>query len=151
MPAAIDSNIVWGLIQGDEHLQEQAASAGEIWLPLPVVGEARYAVLSSGRRRENHARLEEFLRTVRVPEMGMVTAQRYAEVRMALRRKARPIPENDMWIAAVCLEHGLPLATRDAHLDEVEGLRVLRWQRRSGLHPRGRVLRSRKTGSGGGG
>jgi len=48
-------------------------------------------------------------------------------VRDRLRLKGRPIPENDIWIAAVALQHGLPLATRDDHFNEVDGLRVENW------------------------
>ena len=92
-----------------------------------MLGEARFAVLNAGRRAENQARLEAFIATCQLPTMGADTALRYAEVRMALRRKGRPIPQNDMWIAAVCLEHGLSLATRDAHFREVDGLSLLAW------------------------
>ncbi len=127
MPTAIDSNILWPLVWGDEELRARAAAAGEIWLPLPVLGEARYTVLNSGRRSENDARLRAFLQRCHVPTMGPETASRYAEVRLALRRMGRPISENDMWIAVVCLEHGLPLATRDTDFDAVDGPTILRW------------------------
>jgi predicted nucleic acid-binding protein len=50
------------------------------------------------------------------------TTEVYARVRLALKKKGRPIPENDMWIAALCVEHALPFATYDEHFDEVEGL-----------------------------
>jgi tRNA(fMet)-specific endonuclease VapC len=51
----------------------------------------------------------------------------YGSVRIALRRKGRPIPDNDTWIAAVALQHGLVLASRDSHFEQVEGLRLDRW------------------------
>ena len=52
------------------------------------------------------------------------TARQYGRIKVELRRKGRPIPENDMWIAAVALQHGLTLATRDAHFDAIDGLTV---------------------------
>jgi tRNA(fMet)-specific endonuclease VapC len=55
------------------------------------------------------------------------TADVYGEICFALRRKGKPIPENDIWIAALTLQHGRPLLTRDAHFREVEGLNVLGW------------------------
>ena len=55
------------------------------------------------------------------------TTIRYAEVKNKLRKKGRPIPENDIWIAAIALRHGLPILTRDQHFNEVDGLAVLTW------------------------
>ena len=127
MALALDSNILWAFLDGEPGLRERLDAAGEVWLPLPTLGEAHYTVLNSGRRRENEAKLGRFLQTCHVPAMGPETARRYAEVRMELRRKVRPIPENDIWIAAVCLEHGLPFATRDANLNQDDGMEVLAW------------------------
>lgn len=127
MAVALDSNVLWAFLDGEPGLRERLDAASEAWLPLPALGEAHYTVLNSGRPRENEAKLRRFLQTCHVPAMGPETARRYAEVRMALRRKGRPIPENDIWIAAVCLEHGVPLATRDGHFKEVDGLEVLNW------------------------
>ena len=101
--------------------------ADEVWVPLPVLAEAYFAALNSGRRRENRARLDDFLRGCRIAPMGPETALRYAQLRLALQRKGRPIPANDMWIAGVCLERNLPLATRNGHFDHVDGLERLAW------------------------
>jgi tRNA(fMet)-specific endonuclease VapC len=51
-----------------------------------------------------------------------VTAEVYARLRLRLREKGQPIPENDLWIAAICVEHQLPLATLDGHFEAVESL-----------------------------
>ena len=55
------------------------------------------------------------------------SARRYSEVKDILRQKGLPIPENDVWIAAIALQHDLTLVTRDTHFDEVEGLRIEKW------------------------
>jgi len=119
VPVAIHSNILWAHLADDPTLGARVEEAGDIWLPLPVLAEARYAVLNSSRRRQNQARLETFLRACQVPPMGTQTALRYAHVRVALRRTGRPIPVIDIWIAAVCLEHQLALAARDAHFNDI--------------------------------
>ena len=54
------------------------------------------------------------------------TAEWYAEVKRMLRRKGSPIPLNDVWIAASCMEHGAKLLSFDAHFAEIDGL--LRWE-----------------------
>jgi tRNA(fMet)-specific endonuclease VapC len=51
----------------------------------------------------------------------------YARVRVALKRKGRPIPENDIWIAAQALQHDLVLVTSDAHFKEIDDLKVEQW------------------------
>jgi tRNA(fMet)-specific endonuclease VapC len=71
--------------------------------------------------------LEELVRESVVLEVGLATAAAYAMVRERLRRKGRPIPENDVWISALAVEHGLEIVSRDEHFDEVVGLRRRGW------------------------
>ena len=54
-----------------------------------------------------------------------MTAEHYAEIRLALKQKGRPIPENDMWISAVCRTHDVPLLTFDRHFAEIPFLRLV--------------------------
>ncbi|MEI6786242.1 MAG: PIN domain-containing protein [Verrucomicrobiota bacterium] len=68
-----------------------------------------------------------FLAPVAVVSPGVATADHYGRLRAQLAKAGTPIPENDIWIAALALEHQLPLAARDAHFDLVIGLRVLKW------------------------
>jgi tRNA(fMet)-specific endonuclease VapC len=55
------------------------------------------------------------------------TTHHYAAVRLELKQAGKPIPVNDLWIAALCREHGLPLLSRDRHFDVVAGIRRLDW------------------------
>ena len=55
------------------------------------------------------------------------TASVYAGVRTALKEQGTPVPANDAWIAALALQHGLPVASRDVHFDVVPGVRRLGW------------------------
>ena len=55
------------------------------------------------------------------------TARRYGEIKNALRMRGRPLPENDIWIAAIVLQHDLTLVTRDEHFNEIESLQVVAW------------------------
>ena len=55
------------------------------------------------------------------------TAKHYGEVKNLLRAKGRPLPENDLWVAAIALQHGLTLVTRDAHFNEIADLTVVAW------------------------
>lgn len=95
-------------------------------LPAPVVGELRYGALNSRRAAENLAKVEALVARCAVLNVTLATAKVYAELRLALRQKGTPIPENDLWIAALCVEHQVPLAAVDAHFDAIDDLK--RWR-----------------------
>jgi predicted nucleic acid-binding protein len=91
-------------------------------LPAIVVGEYRYGLLRSRRRRDPELLLTTLTRESILPPVDEITAEAYAGVRDDLRRRGRPIPENDVWIAASARLHHLPVVSRDDHFDFVPGL-----------------------------
>ncbi len=103
------------------------SSVNEHLLPAPVVGELRYGALNSRNAAENLAKVEALVTRCAVLNVTVATAKVYAELRLALRQKGKPIPENDLWIAALCVEHQVPLAAVDAHFDAIDDLK--RWRR----------------------
>lgn len=94
----------------------------EFLLPVPVVGELRYGALNSRRAEENVAEVERLVARCRILDITLATAEVYARLRLDLKKKGKPIPENDLWIAALCVEHEVKLAAVDAHFDDVDGL-----------------------------
>lgn len=95
-------------------------------LSVTVVGELLFGALNSSRSRDNLAKVDALLRSCRVLDVDQRASRTYAEIRVRLKKSGRPIPENDLWIAAVSLRHGVPLLTHDAHFSQVEGLTVVR-------------------------
>ena len=75
----------------------------------------------------NINRIEEFARANTILPVTTQTAEVYGRIKSHLRQRGRPIPENDIWIAAVALQYDLDLAARDVHFAEVQGLRLLNW------------------------
>jgi tRNA(fMet)-specific endonuclease VapC len=98
----------------------------EVYLPVPVIGELRFGALNSRRSSENLARVEELLARCPILDVTVNTTRVYAEVRLGLKRRGTPIPEDDVWIAAVCLEHDLSLISSDEHFEAVEGLKLIK-------------------------
>jgi tRNA(fMet)-specific endonuclease VapC len=123
----LDSSVVIVHLRGKIDIATQVPPAEPIFLSLTALGELYKGVLKSGNPAKNRAQLDIFLQTVAVLHPDTATALHYAQVATALERKGTPIPENDIWIAAVALECSMPLATRDAHFDKVDGLTVLKW------------------------
>jgi tRNA(fMet)-specific endonuclease VapC len=116
---ALDANRYDDLVTGDETVAELVEAAGEVYLPFIVVGELRAGFAAGKRQAENERLLRRFLMKegVEVLFADDQTTHHYASVYAQLRRQGTPIPTNDMWIAAVVLQHDLVLCTRDAHFD----------------------------------
>jgi tRNA(fMet)-specific endonuclease VapC len=98
-----------------------------IYLPSIAVGELYFGAYRSRRVSENVRRIREFVAGNTVISCDVATAEQYGQIKQALRAKGRPIPENDIWIAALALQYGLILATRDAHFREVPNLALEVW------------------------
>lgn len=124
MRLALDTNRYTDLCRGDAAVVETVEMADEVWLPFIVLGELRagFAVGSQGPR--NEAALRRFLMKpgVAVLYAGEQTTHHYATIYRQLRTQGTPIPTNDMWIAALVLEHSLTLYHRDAHFNALPQL-----------------------------
>jgi tRNA(fMet)-specific endonuclease VapC len=123
----LDTNIIIALFANDEAVKNGLTQADEIFVPSIAIGEMCFGAQKSERARENLARIDEFAADNVVLGCDTETARQYGRVKNALWIKGRPIPENDIWIAAIALQHDLTLVTRDAHLGEIESLRVAAW------------------------
>lgn len=124
MRLALDTNRYTDLCRGIVPVVETVERADEVWLPFIVLGELRagFAVGSQGPR--NEAVLRRFLLkpSVRVLYADEQTTHHYGSVYRQLRKQGTPIPTNDMWIAALVLQHSLVLCARDAHFDALPQL-----------------------------
>jgi tRNA(fMet)-specific endonuclease VapC len=123
----LDTNIVVGLFIDDSAITNQFLQSPNIILSATVLGELYYGAQKSTRLDENLARIGRFLEGVAVIENDIATAYQYGLIRNELRIKGRPIPENDVWIAAAARQHDLILVSRDRHFAEVDNLRWEQW------------------------
>lgn len=123
----LDTNAVSALFDGDAALARVLGLAPKHELPTIVIGEYRYGLARSRHRRTFSALLETLIRESIVLDVGLGTATAYARVRERLRAIGRPLPENDVWIGALAIEHDLDVVSRDGHFDHIEGLRRRAW------------------------
>jgi len=103
------------------------SEAESIALPVIVLGEYRLGIAQSRHRVSYENWLQEWISSVTVLDIDEETSQSYAALGLELKRKGRPIPTNDLWIAALCRQHALPIVSRDQHFDLVPGIRRLTW------------------------
>ena len=124
MRILLDSNAYIQLMQGRPEVTRVVRDAGEILMSSVVLGELLYGFRAGSRTEANLAELRVFLDNPYVSPIavGPVTADRYARVSVSLRTKGRPIPSNDVWIAAHALETGADLVSADRHFEHVAGI-----------------------------
>jgi len=122
--ALLDSNAYSLLMRGQEQAADIVRAADELLFSAVVVGELLYGFRRGSRFEENAAELHSFLSSAysTFVEVGPVTADRYSRIAGSLRSKGRPIPTNDVWIAAHAMETGADLVSADSHFEHVEGI-----------------------------
>jgi tRNA(fMet)-specific endonuclease VapC len=101
--------------------------ADEVFVPSVALGELYYGARKSGRVAQNLAKIDEFAASSAVLSCAADTAKEYGVIKSGLRAKGRPIPENDIWIAALARQYGLILATRDIHFEVIDKLEREVW------------------------
>lgn len=124
----LDTNAVSALLAGDGDLGRILSSATRHHLPIPVIAEYQFGLLAAARRR---GRLESLFHRLEAESIILCpdrqTADWYAVIRLDLKRKGRPIPENDLWIAALARQESLEIVSRDPHFDHIDGLHRIGW------------------------
>jgi predicted nucleic acid-binding protein len=123
----VDTNGLSAVADGDLAAEPILRRASEIAIPVIVLGEYRYGIRQSRKRVQYERWLAESIPNYRILIVDERTPEHYAEVRDELKRNGRPIPANDLWIAALARQHALPLLSRDSHFDWVTGLTRLKW------------------------
>jgi tRNA(fMet)-specific endonuclease VapC len=123
----LDTNIVVAFLSEDPQVQERLDAVPELLIPMVVMGELYYGAAHSSRPQQNVAMIETFARTCVLLGIDVETAQLYGSLKAEQRTKGRPIPENDLWIAACARQHNLVLVTRDRHFDKVAELSTEIW------------------------
>ncbi len=126
MKIALDANAYSDWKRGLRWMAE-ISTADEVHMSATVIGELCYGFACGNQEMVNVADLEGFLSDTVVVVSGVTdsTARHYAVLKKFLRFQGTPLPENDIWIAASCMEHGTLLLTRDRHFEKLPQLRVI--------------------------
>ena len=124
---ALDTSVAVRFLNGDPEVVSRVLALPEIFLSAIVAGELLFGAENSTRSLKNLPRYLEFIEACVVVPIERKTSVIYAQTRLALKRKGRPIPMNDVWISAHCLEREWVLVTDDSDFDYVDGLVIEHW------------------------
>ena len=123
----LDTNGLSALAEGKPALESVLRKAAQVAIPVIVLGEYRYGISQSRYRKHYEQWLSNYMSSFRILDVDERTTVSYCAVRAELKKAGTPIPSNDVWIAALCRQHSLPLLSRDRHFDGVTGLTRLDW------------------------
>ncbi len=128
MRVLVDTNAYAAFKGGDPETVDVLRLADDVHLSVIVLGELLAGFAAGTQEPRNRRELAAFMDSPRVSVLSVTpaTAPYYATLFTQLRRKGRPIPTNDLWLAATAMEHGAVLLTHDKHFDEVDGILVVR-------------------------
>lgn len=121
----LDTNVVIGILEKDTSITGRIDPARPLFLPCIVMGELFYGAHNSSRVKQNMQRLIALAKVLPVLDCDLQTAEIYGALKTELRKKGRPIPENDIWIAAISQQRQLTLISRDGHFQEFATLAMI--------------------------
>jgi predicted nucleic acid-binding protein len=126
-PVIVDTNALSAIADERDQIRELLGRATGIAVPVIAIGEYRSGIARSRNFLRYQQWLDEFILASRVLVIDEFTTRSYADISLELRHVGKPIPTNDIWIAALCRQHELPLLSRDRHFDTVRGIRRVEW------------------------
>src|SRR5213079_3315369 len=123
----LDTNIVIAILAGETDVLERLVQSDEVFVPVVVLGDLYYGARTSAHVDKYIILIDELAANSALLGCDHNTSRHYGRIKNELRAKGRPIPENDIWIAAVAKQHALTLVSRDAHFDQVQALLHEAW------------------------
>jgi len=120
----LDTNVVIDLFREDEATVSKVKAISKVYLPVIVLGELLYGAKISDRVQYQTAKVNALAKKVQLLDCDEATASFYSSIKAQLKKAGTPIPENDIWIAALALQHELPLITNDRHFDKIRTLQM---------------------------
>lgn len=122
----LDTSVVIAVLRKDESIEANLVGH-TAYLSSTILGELYFGARKSSRIMENLAKIETFAAEYPILVCDKQTSEHYGILKQTLEMKGRPIPENDIWIAASAIQYGITLVTRDNHFSFVVGLSWITW------------------------
>jgi tRNA(fMet)-specific endonuclease VapC len=118
----LDTNIIVEFFRGNSRVAIYLAENKRFVISTIVLGELEFGVQKAKKAAKNTKQLKDFMTGVQVINLDERTAILYGKIKTELRKLGKPIPDNDIWIAALAMQHNAVLITNDAHFKSIEAL-----------------------------
>jgi tRNA(fMet)-specific endonuclease VapC len=123
----LDTSVVISHLRRSALVTEKLKAADFLYLPIIALGELFHGACVLPFPERQREKINRFLGAVTILGLTHTTAENFGQISAELRAVGKPIPTNDIWIAALAREHRLPLAAHDEHFDRVSNITVLQW------------------------
>ena len=123
----LDTNIISAWLKGETAIADKINQSLEVYIPIQVLGELYFGAQYSTQLELNLRNIQKLANNYTVLNTDRETAIIYGVIKAALKKKGRPIPENDIWIASIAQQYQLILITRDKHFNEINSLEIENW------------------------
>lgn len=123
----LDTGVLIELIRRSTTAHSRFNPEAEVFASVVALGELYHGAWNAAQPSVALAEVDNLYSTLNMLDCDLAIARRYGEMRQALWRKGKPIPDNDIWIAATASAHGLPIVTNDKHFREIDALTVVEW------------------------
>ncbi len=119
MVVALDTNVAIDFLRGIQPITDRVLNFSTIYLPVTVCGELLFGAANASDKEKNLVKTHDFISNCKILNINGLVAEQYANIRNDLKIKGKPIPENDIWIAALCSTNDIPLFTHDSHFNNI--------------------------------
>jgi tRNA(fMet)-specific endonuclease VapC len=123
----LDTNIIIAWLQGETAIADKIEKSEEVYIPIIVVGELYYGAAFSSHVQKNIKEIKKLTSNYNVLLIDEEASFHYGNIKTALRKIGKPIPENDIWIAAIALRYELIVVTRDNHFKIIDSISLQNW------------------------
>jgi tRNA(fMet)-specific endonuclease VapC len=122
----LDTNIIIISFK-DKSLKTRIEESNSVFIPSIVIGELYFGAEKSQNKKDNYKRIKILIENSIILNCDSDTARHYGVIKVSLREKGKPVPENDIWISAIAMQYNLELVTRDEHFQFVDGIKISKW------------------------
>ncbi len=123
----LDTNIVIEAFADNKNITKRMNEYSDFSISAIVLGELYIGINRVVNKAKHLQKLESFLKLCDIIDINHNTAILFGEITAALQKIGKPIPANDVWIAATAKQHNLTLVSRDKHFNEISSLKLENW------------------------
>lgn len=120
----LDSNVIIDLFRGNKEIKEFIKEDNFVFVPVIVLGELLFGAENALNPNKHFKQVNDFILDYKIFNIDLETAKIYADIKAKLKKSGKPIPDNDIWIAALTIQHNFILVTNDAHFKNINLLKI---------------------------